>query len=130
MNRYRLSIILMNTYMPQSINSFMTLSCKSIDWFLYGKDFCHERVKALFTIILQKSVLTCPLLFLTGFSFTNMMIHGTAGKGSVSLYPFHHFYLLQKYLDISQVVAAESTLLRRAGSRTRTGNLWFPSASH
>ena len=63
-------------------------------------------------IILQKSVLTCPLLFLAGFSFTNMMIHRTAGKGSVSLYPFHHFYLLQKHLDINQVVAAESTLAR------------------
>ena len=80
-------------------------------------------------IVLRKSVCTCPLLFLTGFSFTNMMIHRTAGKGWVSLYPFYHFYLLQKHLDISQVVAAERTLLRIAGSRTRTGNLWFPSAS-
>ena len=31
--------------------------------------------------------------------------------------------------DISQAIAAESTALRIAGSQTRTGNFWFPSAS-
>ena len=51
--------------MPQSINSFMTLSCKSIDWFLYGKDFCHERVKALFTHHTSK---VCPDM---SFAFSN-----------------------------------------------------------
>ena len=29
---------------------------------------------------------------------------------------------------IGQVIAAESTALHIAGSQTRTGNLWFPSA--
>ena len=50
----------MNTCKQQSINSFMMevlsyrnqstdLFCKSIDWFLYNRDLCHERFKTLFT---------------------------------------------------------------------------------
>ena len=53
--------------------------------------------------------------FLSGFSFTN--IHDSRdsrGRG---------------HLDISRVITAESSPLHIAGSRTRTGNLWFPSAN-
>ena len=53
--------------------------------------------------------------FLSGFSFTN--IHDSRdsrGRG---------------HLDISRVITAESSPLHIAGSRTRTGILWFPSAS-
>ena len=52
--------------------------------------------------------------FLSGFSFTN--IHDSRdsrGRG---------------HLDISRVITAESSPLHIAGSRTRTGNLWLPSA--
>ena len=41
-------------------------------------------------------------------------------------YPFHP---LHRHLDISRASTAESSSLL-AGSRTRTGKLWFPSASH
>ena len=81
---------------------------------------------SLFLHVVKQNYLS---FFLIGFSFTNIMIHRTAGKGWVTLYTFHHFHLLHKHLDISQVVAAKSTPLHIAGSRTRTGNLWFPSVS-
>ena len=28
-------------------NQFINLLCKSVDWFLYDRDLCHEKVKAL-----------------------------------------------------------------------------------
>ena len=47
----------------------------------------------------------------------------------IYLTPLYHFHPLHRYLDISRAIAAESSPLHIAGSRTRTGNLWFPSAS-
>ena len=58
-------------------------------------------------------------------------IHRTAGEGGA--YLFNSFLPLppaSQTLDISRAITAESSPLRIAGSRTRTGNLWFPSASH
>ena len=53
------------------------------------------------------------------------------GKGEgISLTPHHNFHPLHRYLDISRVITAESLALQIASNRTRTGNLWFPSASH
>ena len=52
------------------------------------------------------------------------------GKGEgIYLTPPHHFRPLHRHLDISWVIAAESSPLHIAGGRNRTGNLWFPSAS-
>ena len=85
-------------------------------------------------IILRKSVLTCRkaelafFFLLRFFFFTNIMIHRAAGEGeSISLTPLYHFHPLYRHLDISQVIAAESSPLRIAGSRTQTRNLWFLS---
>ena len=51
------------------------------------------------------------------------------GKGEgIYLTPLYHFHLLHRHLDISRAITAGSPL-HIAGSRTRTGNLWFPSAS-
>ena len=56
---------------------------------------------------------------------------GQQGKGEgIYLTPLCHFHPLHRHLDISRAIAAESSPLHIAGSRTRTGNLWFPSASH
>ena len=56
---------------------------------------------------------------------------GQQGKGKgLCLTPLYHFHLLHRHSDISRVVTAESSHLRIASSRTRTGNLWFPSESH
>ena len=47
----------------------------------------------------------------------------------ISLTPHYHFHPLHRHLDISRAVTAESSFLHKGSSRTRTGNLWFPSAS-
>ena len=88
--------------------------------------------------ILQNSVLTCRkaelvcfffVFFLSGFFFMNIMIHRVAGEGGGYLFnsslplPFH------RHLDISQIIAAESSTLRIAGSRTQIRSLWFPIGS-
>ena len=68
--------------------------------------------------------------FLSGFSFTNIMIQGQQGKGEViSLFAFYHFHPFHWHLDISQVIATENSPLRIVNSWTRTENLRFPSAS-
>ena len=55
---------------------------------------------------------------------------GQQGKGEgIYLTPLYHFHPLHGHLDISRAITAESSPLHIAGSRTRTGNLWFPSAS-
>ena len=52
---------------------------------------------------------------------------GQQGKGEViSLIPLYYFHLLHRHLD-SQAITAESSPLHIATSRTRIGNLWFPS---
>ena len=47
----------------------------------------------------------------------------------ISLTPQYRFHPLHRHLDISQTITAGSSPLHIASSRTRTGNLWFPSAS-
>ena len=55
---------------------------------------------------------------------------GQQGKGEgIFLTPLYHFHPLHRHLDISPAITAESSPLLIAGSRTRTGNLWLPSAS-
>ena len=48
---------------------------------------------------------------------------------SVLLTPLYHFNPLQGHLNICRAITAESSPLHIASSRTRTGNLWFWSAS-
>ena len=58
-------------------------------------------------------------------------ITGLQGKGEgISLTPHYHFHLLHRQLDIRRAITAESSPLYIASSRTRPGNLWFPSACH
>ena len=44
---------------------------------------------------------------------------------AISLYPFYHFHPLHRDLDISWVIAAESSHLRTTGSRNRTWKVWY-----
>ena len=89
-------------------------------------------------IILRKSVLACRkaelaffcFFFLSGFFFTNIMIHRAAGEAGG--YFFNSSPPLPPALQTirhSQVIAAESSPLRIAGSRTQTRSLWFPIGS-
>ena len=67
-------------------------------------------------------------LFLSGFSFTNIHKSRDRREGN-SLNSHYHFHPLYRYLDISRAIIAESSPVHMIGSRTRTGYLWFPSAS-
>ena len=52
------------------------------------------------------------------------------GKGEgISSTPHSYFHPLYRHLDISRAIIAENSPLHIASSRTRTGNLCFPSAS-
>ena len=64
------------------------------------------------------------------FFHEHSRITGLQGKGEgISLSPHYHFHPLHRHLNISRAVTSESLPLRIASSRTRAGNLWFPSAS-
>ena len=68
--------------------------------------------------------------FYPGFLSQTFINHRTARKGEdISLTPHYHFHPLHRHLDISQVITAQNSPLRIASSRTRTGNIWFRSAS-
>ena len=56
------------------------------------------------------------------FFHEHSRITGLQGKGEgISLTPHYHFHSLHGHLDISRAIAAESSPLHIAGSRTRTG---------
>ena len=61
------------------------------------------------------------LLFHEYSRFAGQQVKGEA----VFLYPFYHFHPLHIHLDISWVIAAESSPLRIAGSQNRTWSLWY-----
>ena len=64
------------------------------------------------------------------FFHKHSRITGLQGKGEgISLTPHYHFHPLHRQLDISRAITAESSPRHIASSRTRIGNLWFPSAS-
>ena len=64
------------------------------------------------------------------FNHDHLRIKGLQGKGEgISFTPHCHFHPLHRHLDISRAITAESSPLHIASSRTRTGNLWFPSVS-
>ena len=70
--------------------------------------------------------------FLSGFFFhEHSRFIGQQGKGkTLYLSPLCHFHPPLRHLDISQAITAESSPLHIVSSRTRTGNPWFPNASH
>ena len=77
-------------------------------------------------------VINCDLVcffFYLGFLSQTLTYRRTAGEGGGHLIPHYHFHPLHRHLDISRAITAESLPLHIASSRTRTGNLWFPSAS-
>ena len=104
-----------------------------MDWFLYNRDLRHERVKTLFIHIHRESALTCfkVIVFSVCFFFTNIhdSLNGRWRGRHISSYPFCHsflsFLLSSQHLDISWVIAAESSPLRIAGSQNWTWNLWY-----
>ena len=106
--------------------------------------YAYVSIKSIDSILLSsfelKAILLIPslkTLFLSLFFFSiwvffhdHSRITGLQGKGEgISLTPHYQFHPLHRHLDISRVITAGSSPLHIASSRTRTGNLWFPSAS-
>ena len=88
----------------------------------YQKAFwCQLNRKIKFTII---------FFSMWVFFHNHSRITGLQGKGEgISLTPHYHFHPLHRHLDIGWVIMADSSPLPIGISRTRTGNLWFLSAS-
>ena len=60
------------------------------------------------------------------FFYEHSRITGLQGKGKgISLTPLYHFHQLQRHLDISRAITAESSPLHTASSRTRPGTFGF-----
>ena len=88
---------------------------------------CHDATFGLW----RNQFNSCIFFFsIWVFFHDHSRITGLQGKGEgISLTPHYHFHPLHRHLDISRAITAESSPLHIASSRTRTGNLWFPSAS-
>ena len=120
---------------------FLSYRNQSIDlfWFLYNNKLRLKIQEALYQTYTKSLFLHVgthySLLFFSTWlffheysRFTGQQVkRGDGGKEgwSISLYPFYHFHPLHRHLDISWVIAAESSPLRIAGSRNRTWNLWY-----
>ena len=126
------------------------LSNDSSDTFQMIAQFCIEKVTKItiqkiicklecrdfcFLLILQQLKLKrsgWEFLFFSIwlFFYEHSRFTGQQGKGEgIYLTRLYHFHPLHRHLDISWAITAESSPLHIAGSRTRTGNLWFPSAN-
>ena len=80
--------------------------------------------------VFHRSIKWKFLFFLSGFSFTTITNPRSAGEGEGNfLTPHYHFHPLHRHLDIRRAITAGSSPLHLGSSRTRTGNLWFLSAS-
>ena len=118
------------------------LICSANQWngfYLIGTSVMKE-LRRSSPIILRNSVLTsCNAQFtFPVFCFFSVWVliyelsrfTGRQRKGvAVFLCLFYRFHSLYRHLEISRVIAAESSSLLIAGSRDRTGNFWFPNTS-
>ena len=87
-------------------------------------------IRIFFTFVKSRNI-GIDFFFLSGFLFhDHSQITELQGKGEgISWTPHYHFQPFHRHLDIGRVITAESLPLHIASSWTRTGNLWFPSAS-
>ena len=91
------------------------------------------------TILLEMTVSARREPIITSFVFfysiwvfihEHSRITGLQGKRKgIFLTSHYDFHTLHRHLDISLGITAESSPLHIAESRTRTGNIWFQSAS-
>ena len=88
-------------------------------------------VNSDYTLKNERVYIVCLFFFSIWIFFhEHSQFTGQQGKGEgIYLTPLYHFHPLHRHLDISRAITAKSSPLHIAGSRTRTGNLWFPSAS-
>ena len=94
---------------------------------------CRPSGRLYSTVPMRKIAVRKNLTIFSIWTFfhEHSRITGLQGKGEdISLTPHYHFHPFHRHLDISRAITAESSPLHIASSRTRTGNLWFSSASH
>ena len=76
------------------------------------------------------AVFFCCFFSIWVFFHEHSRFTGQQGKKeAIFLTHLYHFHPLHRHLDIRRAITAESLPLHIASSRTRTGNLCFPSAS-
>ena len=122
----------------------MSRDQREVMWHVIHRHHSSGNMLWICHVISQDHVTQEPCDFISrsplkvSFSFFSMWVFfhehsritGLQGKREgISLTPHYHFHPLHRHLDISQAITAESSPLHIASSRTRTGNLWFPSAS-
>ena len=111
-----------------TLNRFLLLFEDSSLWMNFRGDILIFVITKLISCMYFSCC--CCFFFIWVFFHEHWRITGLQGRGeSISLTPHYHFHMLHRHLDISGVITAESLPQRIASSRTRTGNLWFPSAS-
>ena len=97
-----------------------------------------ERISRLKILRKSSSLEKAAIAKVTHFFFLSIwvsfhehsLITRLPGKGEgIFLTPHYHLYSLHRHLGISRAIAAGGPPLHITGSRLRTGNLWFPSAS-
>ena len=97
---------------------------------LHVKCFSKKLLVSDNLAVLSNAIIIIIFFSIWVFFHEHSRFTGQQGKGEgIYLTPRYHFHPLHRHLDISRAITAESSPLHIAGSRTRTGNLWFPSAS-
>ena len=118
----------------QSAINFLKVLGFLADLISYGSNL----MICTWVIYFSRSALKFPFYWVVNHLFVSIWlffhehsrIKGLQGKGEgISLTPHYHFHLLHRHLDISRAITAESLPRHIASSPTRTGKLWFPSAS-
>ena len=90
---------------------------------------CNSPLKTSTSYFLGGSTGSIGEIFFFYLDFLSR-ITGLQGKGKgSSLTPHYHLHPLYRHLDTNWAITAVSSPLHIASSRTRTGNLSFPSAS-
>ena len=122
-----------------NIVSIKTTHATKILWIALSWIGAIHKVRTLKVWFNSCSVLSCLfwyvnfliVFFLSGFFIlAHSRFTGQQGKGdAIYLTPPYHFHPLYRHSDINWAIIADSSPLDIASSRTRTGNVWFPSTS-
>ena len=97
------------------------------EWDIGNISLCCKLIKLIWRVFHMTPFFFFFFFLDLGFISRTLTMQGK-GEG-IYLTPLYHFHPLHRHLDISWVITTESSPLHIAGSWTRTGNLWFPSAS-
>ena len=92
----------------------------------------ENKVEASSTFLINRETHHCSFnernFFFTSWFFSRTSAIQDSRWEAISLTPLYHLHPLRRHLDICRAITVESSPLHIATSRTRTGNLWFPSA--